>query len=95
MAKKRKTRNPLAGVLALPCFKKRVVRNKKAYSRKENTRAVMNTFRDGSFLYVKTAWLEATLFFKVLLYIVLVATRCAGHCEVLLVSSILPLFLIC
>lgn len=52
MAKKKKTRNPIAGVLALPCFKKRVVQNKKAYSRKENTRAVTNTFRDGSF-YIK------------------------------------------
>lgn len=47
--KKNKTRNPMAGVLALPCFKKRVVKNKKAYSRKENTRAVRNTLYDGSF----------------------------------------------
>ena len=49
MFKKKRTRNPMAGVLAQPCFKKRVVKNKKAYSRKENTRAVRDDSRDGSF----------------------------------------------
>jgi stalled ribosome alternative rescue factor ArfA len=48
MAKKKKTRNPMAGVLALPCFKKRVEKNKKVYTRK-GARAVADTLRDGSF----------------------------------------------
>jgi stalled ribosome alternative rescue factor ArfA len=48
VAKKKKTRNPMAGVLAQPCFQKRVVKNKKAYTRK-GTRAVAETFRDGSY----------------------------------------------
>jgi stalled ribosome alternative rescue factor ArfA len=60
MTNKKKTRNPMAGVLALPCFKKRVVKNKKSYTRK-GTRVVADTFRDGSFSY-KKARLEAALF---------------------------------
>jgi stalled ribosome alternative rescue factor ArfA len=52
MKKKRKTRNPMAGVLAQPCFKKLVVQNKKAYSRK-GKRAVRKQFHDGSF-FIKT-----------------------------------------
>jgi hypothetical protein len=34
MKKKPKKRNPMAGVLAQPCFKKRVVPDKTKYSRK-------------------------------------------------------------
>jgi len=48
MAKKKKTRNPMAGVLANACFKKRVVENKKGYTRK-GKRAVAETLRDGSY----------------------------------------------
>lgn len=46
MKKKLKKRNPLAGVLAQPCFKKQVVRDKTKYTRKG--RAV-HVNRDGSF----------------------------------------------
>lgn len=47
MKKKRKNRNPLAGVLANPCFKKQVVRDRTKYSRKG--RAAAKQFVDGSF----------------------------------------------
>lgn len=42
-------RNAVAGVLALPCFKKQVVRDRTKYSRKG--RAVTKQFVDGSFVY--------------------------------------------
>jgi hypothetical protein len=45
--KKSKGRNPMAGVLKNPCFKKRVVRDKTKYSRKG--RAAAKQFVDGSF----------------------------------------------
>ena len=41
-------RNGVAGVLALPCFKKQVVRDRTKYSRKG--RAVTKQFVDGSFV---------------------------------------------
>lgn len=50
MKRKSKKRNPLAGVLANPCFKKRVVKNKKVYSRKGKARAVNTHNVDGSFV---------------------------------------------
>jgi len=46
--KKSKKRNPMAGVLWNPCFKKRVIRNKTKYTRKG--RAAAKQFVGGSFL---------------------------------------------
>ncbi len=45
--KKKKNRNPMAAVLANTCFRKRVVKNKKVYTRKG--RAAVKKFSDGSF----------------------------------------------
>lgn len=41
-------RNAVAGVLALPCFKQQLVRDRTKYSRKG--RAVTKQFVDGSFV---------------------------------------------
>lgn len=51
MSKQRKPsrRNPIAGVLTNPCFKKQVVKDRKKYTRKG--RAVHNNKVDGSFVY--------------------------------------------
>jgi hypothetical protein len=48
MKKKPKIRNPMAGVLANPCFKKQVVRDRTKYSRKG--RAAAKQFAGGSFI---------------------------------------------
>lgn len=45
--KKVRTRNPMAGILANPCFKKRVVRDKTKYIRKGG--AAVKQLTDGSF----------------------------------------------
>jgi hypothetical protein len=48
VVKKFKRRNPMAGVLQNPCFKKKVMRDKTKYTRKGRT--VTKQLRDGSFV---------------------------------------------